>query len=332
MLAIIMAGMFAFSYMVKISSSYQNATDSWLQAQILGNLLNNISYQDSESSIIFVGDVMVSRFIQTLIERNGNDYNFPFLLSLDFLNSADAAFGNFEGTISNRGSNQGSQYSFRAKPEVVSGLQSANFKAISVANNHIFDWGRDALLDTIAFLKYFGIETAGAGANYEQANSSSILNVKGTKIALFAYTNLYPDSLEATEKSAGISSFNSDALKSRINFLKQENKVDIIVVSFHWGDEYATSSNFLQKEIAHEIIDSGADLIIGHHPHVVEESEQYKGKWIFYSLGNFIFDQGFLKETMEGMAVKVFIKNKAIGSVKIFKVKLNRFFQPEIID
>jgi poly-gamma-glutamate synthesis protein (capsule biosynthesis protein) len=338
-------GIFAVLTVGKINLAYQGAIGSWLQAQILQNYSSQITHNfriaeqtqygsqrelsDSrQSSIIFVGDVMLSRFIQTQIERNGNNYIFPFASSTDFLNSADAVFGNFEGTISARGKNQGSVYSFRSNPEVVKGLQAANFKIMSLANNHIWDWGKEALLDTVAFLKTTGIESVGAGGNFDEANSPAILDINGTKIAFFAFTNLYPKSLTATRTSPGISSFDAEVLKDQINGLRTDKKADIIAVSFHWGDEYATSSNSLQKNLAHQIIDAGADLVIGGHPHVVEESEQYKGKWIFYSLGNFVFDQNFSKETMEGLAVKITLKDRAISNVERYKILLNKFYQP----
>lgn len=311
--------------------AYQGAVNSRLQAQILGNVLsvNNVLNKKIHS-IIFVGDVMLSRYIQTQMKLRGNDYNFPFALSSGFLNSADAVFGNFEGTISERGTNQGSIYSFRAGPNVISGLKSANFKIMSLANNHIWDWGADALLDTVAFLKTNGIQTVGAGGNFNGANVPAILQFGTTKIAFFAFTNLYPKSLAATQTGPGVSVFDPERLKESISELKAGNKADIVVVSFHWGDEYATSSNSLQKELAHQIIDAGADLVIGHHPHVVEESAIYKGKYIFYSLGNFVFDQNISAETMEGLAVKVLLKDNKIYAVEPVGFALNNDFQPII--
>jgi poly-gamma-glutamate synthesis protein (capsule biosynthesis protein) len=98
----------------------------------------------------------------------------------------------------------------------------------------------------------------------------------------------------------------------------------------HFGDEYQKKANSEQKYFAHLAIDSGADLVIGHHSHIVGEVEKYKGKYIFYSLGNFVFDQKFSKETMEGLMLKVSIENSKIKEVIPIKVKINQFFQPEI--
>lgn len=104
----------------------------------------------------------------------------------------------------------------------------------------------------------------------------------------------------------------------------------MVIVSFHFGEEYQSKSNSIQKFWAKLAIDSGADLVIGHHPHVIQEIEKYKGKYIAYSLGNFVFDQGFSQETMRGLLLKVIIENGKIKEVIPIEIKINKFFQPEI--
>ena len=287
-------------------------------------------------TLVFAGDIMLSRSVGKIMETRG-DYKYPFLKIAGLTNRADFAFANLEGPISSRGKNQGSIYSFRADPRAIEGLFFAGFDAVSLANNHIWDWGGEALSDTVRLLNEKGIKTAGAGRNEDEANSPAIVIVgdrdektsaqsEFLKIGILAYTNLYPDGLEARGENSGISHFNPGAIKEAIRRLRQE--ADIAVVSLHWGEEYKTASNDDQKRLARAFIDSGADLIIGHHPHVPQEVEKYKNGWIVYSLGNFVFDQNFSEETMGGLVARVFIENKKIVRLEPLQIKINETFQP----
>ncbi len=288
-------------------------------------IFENFSKQ-KELTLIFIGDVMFERGVKAKILKN-NDFKFPFLKVAEFLNSADITFGNLEGPVSKRGKSQGSVYSFRFDPRVMEGIKFAGFDVMSVANNHIMDYGRDALLDTIQILRDSGVVSVGAGENYEAANKEAIFDVKAQKVAYLAYTNLYPKGLMATAKGAGVSDFDLLKIKDKISDLK--NKADLIIISLHWGVEYKKEANEEQKKIGRELIEAGADLIIGHHPHVPEEIEQYKDGWIIYSLGNFVFDQNFSEETMGGLVVQIKVKNGEIKEVEPIPIKINSDFQPE---
>lgn len=300
-------------------------------------------------SIIFTGDIMLSRGVGYQIKKN-NDFNYPFLKIADTVKSADIAFGNLEGPISSRGSNQGSIYSFRDDPKVVEGLKFAGFDVLSLANNHMLDWGRESLEDTVSIFKANNIESVGAGKNYDEANKPVIKEINGTKFAFLAYTNLLPASFTAAKDTAGISEFNPENIKKSVEAAKKN--ADIVIVSLHWGEEYAKSPSLWQKNLAHALIDSGADLIIGHHPHVVQGTEKYtsstntaslvplseaagdesdkQGKtgWIAYSLGNFVFDQNFSEETMKGLMIKAVFRNKKLTDFQPIKIDISKTFQP----
>lgn len=280
------------------------------------------------ATIVFVGDIMLSRGIELYMRKNA-DFRYPFLLSADFLRSADLAFGNLEGPVSGRGADQGGPYSFRADPRAIEGLVFSGFDALSLSNNHILDWGKEAFVDTLDLLEANSIASVGAGENYRDANEPVMLRAGQAKVAFFAHTNLYPRSLEATESRSGISSFEPEIIKKKI--FEARGRADIVVVSLHWGEEYAKSPNAFQKQFARELIDAGADLIIGHHPHVIQKYERYKNGWIFYSLGNFVFDQGFSEETMRGLMVKVLLRDRKIDEVEPIEVRMNVTFQPEIV-
>jgi len=280
-----------------------------------------------EVHLMFFGDIMLSRSVgKKMVELN--DFRYPFLSVASKTQEVDIAFANLENPISNRGKNQGSIYSFRADPRTVEGLVHAGFDVVSLANNHMWDWGRDALEDTINILKQANIQGVGAGKNEEEANRPVITRKKGVSFGFLAYTNLMPESLNARGDSPGLSSFEEE--KAKLDIQKLRSEVDIVVVSMHWGEEYKTESNDAQKGLARGFIDAGADLVIGHHPHVIQEVEQYKNGWIAYSLGNFIFDQNFSLATREGLGVLVTVRGGRVTSLERQNVLISTDFQPSL--
>lgn len=291
----------------------------------LDSLIGRAIGSRKEYELVLVGDVMLSRGVGHQINKN-NDAHFPFLKIAKFLNSADLVFGNLESPVSSRGEDLGSTYSFRAEPKVVEGLKYAGFDVVSLANNHILDWGGVALQDTVNLLRGSNIVSVGAGKDYLEANKPAVLRLGNTKIAFLAYTDLYPKSLRAGEDYSGVSDFDLEKVKMAV--AEAREAVDLAVISWHWGEEYQTHSNLHQQEIAHALIDAGADLVVGHHPHVPQEIERYKEGWIAYSLGNFVFDQNFSEETMGGLALEVAVKAKKIQEVRPIYFKINSHFQP----
>ena len=281
-------------------------------------------------SLGFVGDIMLDRGIKSSVAKYGNgDYIFAFEKIKDYLNSFDILFGNLEGPISDGGTKTGSIYSFRMNPKSAVALQEAGFDILSVANNHIGDWSKTAMKDTFENLKNAGIEYSGGGDNKKEAYEIKIILKNDTKIAYLSFSQFGKGYLEAGDDTAGIAIISDEKLKSGIEKAKAEN--DIVIVSFHFGDEYKKEPNTYQKTFAHKAIDYGADLVIGHHPHVVEPIEVYKDKYIAYSLGNFVFDQHFSKETMEGLVLKATVENKNITEVSSDRVVINKYYQPELV-
>jgi len=280
--------------------------------------------------LMFIGDVMLDRGVKYMVEKyGGDDYKFPFLKIAEYLQKADILFGNLEGPISDKGVKVGSIYSFRANPEAIEGLVFAGFDVLSAANNHIFDYGREAMEDTFLRLKRAGIDFIGGGFNENQAHSPLIKEVRGTKIAFLAYTNLGTPYWSAKEERSGICWLKEEKLKENIKEAKKS--ADLVVVSMHFGEEYLSSPTPEQEFFARLAIDSGADLVIGHHPHMIQPVERYKQGYIAYSLGNFVFDQSFSEETMKGLLLKVLVENGKIKELIPVEVKINQYFQSEII-
>lgn len=279
-------------------------------------------------TLLFVGDIMLSRLIGDIMARN-DDWRYPFLEIADFFKSADLAFGNLEGPISARGIKMGSIYSFRTNPRAIEGLLYAGFDVLSIANNHIWDYGADAAADTISILKKSNIGVVGGGENYIEAHQPFIKTVEGTKIAFLGYTNLIPPSVGSKTSMPAITYLDIDQAVSDIKMARE--KADLVIVSLHWGNEYETIQSPNQEKIARTLIDAGANLIVGHHPHVVQPVEEYGGGYIAYSLGNFVFDQNFSPNTGTGLVLKITLKNKKIASIEQFKVSFTSTYQPYLL-
>lgn len=280
--------------------------------------------------LLFTGDIMLSRSVGAKMAAKG-DYGYPARKVEDFFRNADIVAVNLEGPMSDEGVRSGSEYSFRADPRAVETLKLLNASVVSLANNHMWDYGRAAMMDTIEILSENNIVSAGAGGNARVANAPAIRETKGMKFHFFAYTNLYPKSLEAGENSPGVSSFVPEKAYGEIQAIKSADPKNIVIVLFHWGEEYEPHPNAFQRDTAHALVDAGADMVIGHHPHVAQDAEEYKGKHIFYSLGNFIFDQYFSEETMRGLVVEAFAENGRITDVKLWQSSLNPEYGVESI-
>jgi poly-gamma-glutamate synthesis protein (capsule biosynthesis protein) len=313
-------------------------------ANILSFLKNNISYGQKPQAVVvvppppvvppvpdyvslgFAGDIMLDRGVRNSVVKNfGGDYSKLFD-NLDILKKFDIFFANLEGTASDQGADRHNLYSFRMDPAVVPALAGAGVDILSVASNHVGDWGRPAYIDTLARLTENETAYAGGGATESSAEQPTVIEKNGMRIGYLAFTDKGPDWMAATATEPGVllaSNPNFDQIVQ--NAMKQ---VDYLVVSFHFGEEYQTTHNARQTQLAHEAIDDGAKIVIGAHPHVVEETEVYKDGFIAYSLGNFIFDQPFSANTMQGMILELNLNKDGSMTDTKDMVQLNSAFQP----
>lgn len=280
----------------------------------------------SDITFLFAGDIMLSRTIGSIMEKK-DDYDFPYALMGDTITGADIAFANLETPVSANGTNVGSIYSFRTDPKALSGLKRAGFDVVSMANNHIWDWGRVAFLDTIANLDEYGIMHAGGGATFADAHAPTLLKSKGHTVAVLAYTKLVPPFLSDPDSAPAVAYPNSIQIAKDIADAKALG-ADIVIASFHWGTEYETTHDSEQERLAHAAIDAGARIVVGHHPHVVQDIERYKDGLIIYSLGNFVFDQNFSPDTNHGLIVGVKAGDHGIVSVEPMEVRFDSSYQP----
>ncbi len=275
--------------------------------------------------LIFVGDIMLDRGVEGVVKRHNNDFSWLFE-KVPELESADIAFGNLEGPLSDQGKDRHHLYSFRMNPEALPAIKEAGFDIFSLANNHAGDWGQAAFTDTIKRLTASQIKVVGGGMNAAEAEKPQIIEHAGKKYGFLAFTDVGPDWLAAAETEAGLL-LASDPRREEI-IAQAKKVVDTLIVSYHFGDEYQKEPSARQIMLAKSAIDAGAKLVIGHHPHVTQPVERYNNGLIAYSLGNFIFDQNFSPETMQGMALEVLVREGDIISFEEHPVSLNAEFQP----
>ena len=283
-----------------------------------------------EVSLIAVGDISYSRGVERIVKKQ-NDINYPFLKIGDYLKNADLVFGNLETPITEGREINDFEMIFRSNPLTEKALKLNNFSILSLANNHTPNFGEKGLKDTFFYLEKEGIKYVGAGENEKTAYQPVYIEKKGIKFAFLAYNDFDVVSLsyKATENYAGTAFMETEKMIEAVKKAKQ--KSDFVIVSMHSGNEYVNKPNSSQVNFAHSAIDAGADLVIGHHPHVVQILEKYKDKYIFYSLGNFIFDQQ-ASETRKGLMVKVYFTKDEITKISLLPIIMKNLAQPEIAD
>ncbi|HEY9645264.1 MAG TPA: CapA family protein [Chroococcidiopsis sp.] len=216
---------------------------------------------------------------------------YPFQRLASLLREADIAFVNLENPLSDHAPL--SRYlitsTFRASSRLATGLKWAGIDVVSTANNHALDVGTQGLLDTIHALSQSGIAAVGTGANLEAARHPFVTTKNGIRLAFLAYTMLENSGAIgfASPNRAGVAPLNFSLIQDDIQQIRRQ--VDYVILSFHWGVTGSQTPSSTLRQIAHQCIDSGADMIIGGHPHIPQGVEVYRGKVIFYSLGNLIF-------------------------------------------
>lgn len=247
---------------------------------------------DSRVKLSFVGDVIFASTVENVLRDKGFDY--PYTNVKSYLQDADLTIANLESPITSRGVAQKKEYVYRSPAEALKAFAETGFDLVNMANNHILDYGVEGLLDTFDNLDKAGIKHVGAGRNVSEAFQPVIVEKKGIKIAFLGFSKV----VDNADWKAGKYKDGKDrpgvadtyALEMPIEAIKQaKSKADLVVVIAHWGIERNDMPESYQRDFARKYVDAGADLIIGGHPHVLQGFESYKGKWIAYSTGNFLF-------------------------------------------
>ena len=261
-------------------------------SHLYGHFYAGEAIDDRSLTIMASGDMMLGRYVRTLMNQNGLDYIFRDIQGpeMRFFSGADVIFGNLEGPIRGEGKSGGTSMNFAFNRDIGPLLARYNFNLMSIANNHAMDAGTAGRDETIEVLEENGIGWCGHELEVDPG-SVHYGKVGDHRYAFLCFSDInFPLDDEAAQKLIA----------------EVRPNVDYLVVSVHWGPEYYHSPHqSLQVSPGRAFIDAGADFVIGHHPHVVQTFEEYNGKLIFYSLGNFVFDQYWSQKTQEGLAIGI---------------------------
>ena len=263
---------------------------------------------------------MLDRSIGARLESDGPGALFEDARLAELLSAADVALANLENPISIRGAPADKSYTFRAPPVAAEALALAGFDGVALANNHALDYGPAAIFETAALLTAQGVRSAGAGTNSEKAIAPFFLERNGFRIAVVSLVDAPPEGTfnrrnwEALPDRPGVAWADTETVTRAVTQAAAD--ADIVIAMLHFGNEYAISPVASQRTLARSAIDAGALLVVGSHPHVLQEVEEYGNGLIAYSLGNFVFD-GF-----EGEANNTAILQVTLSPDRIFEWRL----------
>jgi len=264
----------------------------------------------------FGGDVIFAGKVGELLKKTGFDYPYARLNGL--FKQDDLSIVNLETPVTDGGTSAtNKQYVFKSPPGALDNLKAAGIDVVNLANNHTLDQGEQGLRETLSHLEQRDISHVGAGLNEESAYSAQYFERKGITIAVLGFTRVMPESSwQATKNKPGLASV-YDSSKGLRAIAEAKKKADVVVVVVHWGTERMSQADAKQQSLGHSFIDAGADLVIGGHPHVLQGIEPYKGKWIAYSTGNFIFTRSTTPATWDTAVFEAECNVKGQCSMKL---------------
>lgn len=261
-----------------------------------------------------MGDINLGRYI-TATARSRNDYNWSFSEVSDWLKQNDINLANLEGPIvTNCPTSVSNTMIFCGDPKFLPALKENKF-AFNLANNHILNYGQNGLSQTKDYLDNYSINYVYSHHSETEFKKISINNIS---LGLMGFD------------LTGGHRINKDNIISLVK--KYNSEVDWLIISLHWGDEYKSNPSTTNVDFAHQLIDNGVDIIAGHHPHVYQAVEIYKDKPIYYSLGNFIFDQNWSKATSESKIIKIKLTKNQILETKETRIMIKSNSQPNLVE
>lgn len=282
-----------------------------LQNQSVIPKLSNLTHAvfknipNPKTTIILTGDIMLGRSVmKTSLFKN--DPNYPFEKVSDVLQKADIVFGNLENPIINNCPVSDTGLKFCTDPKMISGLKNSGLDIVNIANNHTKNYGNNGFVQTEEQLIENGIEYVGD-------ENLVIKRINNISFGFLGFDFVSKKPMDSDYKMVTDS----------------KAKVDVLIVMVHWGIEYLPNPTDLQKSIADNLVKSGADLIVGSHPHWVQNVDFVDGKPIFYSLGNFVFDQPWSEETKNGLAIRLTYDEAKLSTIEKLPIYMKNFAQPE---
>ncbi len=310
------------------------------QHPVARNVINTIPMQPTATptvrpeapvTLAFTGDVMFGRTVNTHMLATARDDPYPFTHTANFLRTFDLTIGNLECVVSRLGSpvDKPRPFLLRGDPRAYDRLIHAGFDVVSVANNHSGDYGKEAFLDEVLALPRHGITPVGGGRNKREAHTPVLRTVRDTTIAFQAYDEIGPSSFAATDTTPGHAWLTEEDVRQDVPIARKQ--ADFVIVFMHWGTEYFTSFSAHQRHLAQVAIDSGADMVVGAHPHVIEPYEYYQEKPIIYSLGNFVFDYMDAEVVRRGHILTLTLDKNRLLNWNLVPTHIGEWGEPKIL-
>ncbi|WP_019877386.1 CapA family protein [Sporichthya polymorpha] len=295
-----------------------------------------------EARLAIVGDVMLGRRVGAAIR---DDPAGPLRPTATRLAGADLTIGTFESTLSRLGRPTQGEDSFSADPAVLDGLELAGFDLLSLANNHVGDFGARSLVDTVRRLRAAGFATVGAGADAADAREPVVLEANGLRVGVLAF-NAIGETPRVGERRPGAVTL---AMQPRLGDLSETDlramtdairdldaRTDAVLVLPHWGEQYTHVPVRDQRRVARALVAAGADLVVGSHPHVVQAAERIGSSFVAYSLGNFVFDMDFSVPTQQGVILEVTLRaldgDATVDRTTFVPYRIGADFAPRVLD
>ncbi len=281
---------------------------------------------DDEIELVATGDIMLARTVEERMNQYGSLY--PFQAVYRLLQAADIAVGNLETPFTVGGQPADKQFIFRAHPEHAPALRTVGFDVLSLANNHVLDFPPDSLDDTVAALEEMGIATVGAGRGEAAAHRPTVLEVKGIKVAFLAFAAPRWRGSPEVPTATDVAWAEPEPVRKAVAQAREE--ADLVIVLLHMGTEYEAQANQEQRAVAHAAVEAGATLVIGHHPHMLQDVEIYRGVPIVYSLGNFVFDMDVIERTRDTAILRAVLAQDRVRSVDLYLARIVDDAQPRL--
>jgi poly-gamma-glutamate synthesis protein (capsule biosynthesis protein) len=280
---------------------------------------------DALVSVVVVGDIMLGGPPEQMMQR-GQD---PFKNFAQVFKAADLRLGNLECVVSDQGEPEPDKPNvFRVHPRAMRYL-SRHFDAVGLANNHSGDYGPVAFADMLKRLRKAGVGIYGGGDNLAQAHQPFIVEKKGVRIAVLGFNEFQPRSFEADHDRPGIAWSEDEQVLRDIAWARGPGRADVIITVMHWGWEDPVA-NHRQRQLARLMIDAGVDAVIGGHPHLVQDSEVYQGKPIFYSLGNFVFEGFDNPVNNTGLVLSLKINKQGVQNWDVVQAQIDKRGVPRL--
>lgn len=301
----------------------------------------NAAPSDKTVRVLFSGDVTLGYHYEEYLDEQvakgksrDEMWAYGFAKVKDITQKADLFVVNLECPFTTREEKIAKNFNFKASPALIASLQAGGVDVVSLANNHLMDYGAEGLYETQATLDAARIPYFGAGRNLSQARAPAVVEVKGLKIALLGYfflgdRNIEPKEVIATDETPGVAGHHTDLalIQSWVeeDVRAAKAKADVVIPFFHWGREGKATPEPYQVTLAHAAIDAGASAVVGSHPHVLQGMELYKGRPIAYSLGNFVFGGNWDPKDKRTALLELSFNRKGYPGAKVIPARSDAY-------